>query len=331
VNEKTFHSRRRFLAALTAAACASGFTGAMRSAVAKEAAGGKSPVRWVPGMELYTLGLKPADDIAAAFKALAALGYREVEFSGHYDRSFAELKRALDGAGLVGPALHALPRPAKGAWDLTGDLPKFAADAKTLGVSFVVVSIPLLPDRIYDVLKNPPKGFDVAAASRLFASLEADDWKRTADLLNAKGAVLAKHGLRLAYHNHGMDFLALPGDTNGFRLLVERTDPKLVSFELDVGWAVSAGQELPPLFRLLGERIRLLHLKDTKRPSTSVMELASTDAGTGIVKWNEVVDFVRRGHVEHMFVEQEEPFPTTPMDAAKIDYEFFTQLFAGGK
>ena len=331
MNEKTFHSRRRFLAALTAAACASGFTGAMRSAVAKEAAGGKSPVRWVPGMELYTLGLKPADDIAAAFKALAALGYREVEFSGHYDRSFAELKRALDGAGLAGPALHALPRPMKGAWDLTGDLSKFAADVKTLGVSFVVASIPLLPDRIYDVLKNPPKGFDVAAASRLFASLEADDWKRTADLLNAKGAVLAKHGLRLDYHNHGMEFLALPGHTNGFRLLVERTDPKLVSFELDVGWAVSAGQELPPLFRLLGERIRLLQLKDTKRPSTSVMELASTDAGTGIVKWNEVVDFVRRGHVEHMFVEQEEPFPTTPMDAAKIDYEFFTQLFAGGK
>lgn len=331
MNEHTFHSRRRFLAALTAAACASGFTGAMRSAVAKEASGGKPLVHWVPGMELYTLGLKPADDIAAAFKALAALGYREVEFSGHYDRSFAELKRALDGAGLTGPTLHALPRPAKGAWDLTGDLSKFAADVKTLGASFVVVSIPVLPDRIYNVLSNPPKGFDVVAASRLFASLEADDWKRTADLLNDKAAALAKHGLRLAYHNHGMDFLALPGGTNGFRLLVERTDPKLVSFELDVGWAVSAGQELPPLFRLLGERIRLLHLKDTKRLSTSVMELASTDAGTGIVKWSEVVDFVRRGHVEHMFVEQEEPFPTTPMDAAKIDYEFFTQLFAGGK
>ena len=98
-----------------------------------------------------------------------------------------------------------------------------------------------------------------------------------------------------------------------------------------LGNCCRAGQELPPLFRLLGERIRLLHLKDTKRLSISVMELASTDAGTGIVKWNEVVDFIRRGHVEHMFVEQEEPFPTTPMDAAKIDYEFFIQLFAGGK
>ena len=324
MNESTLQSRRRFLAALAIAGVA-GVAGA------KEALSSGTPVRWVPGMELYTLGLKPSDDIAAAFKALAALGYREVEFSGHYDRSFADLKRALDGAGLVGPALHALPRPAKGAWDLTGDLAKFAADVKTLGVSFVVVSIPLLPDRIYNVLSNPPKGFDVAAVSKLFASLEADDWKRTADLLNAKAAVLAKHGLRLAYHNHGVDFLALPGDTNGFRLLVERTDPKLVSFEVDIGWAVSAGQELPALFRLVGERARLLHLKDTKRRSTSVMELASTDAGTGMVKWNEVVDFVRRHPVEHMFVEQEEPFPTTPMDAAKIDYEFFTRLFAGGK
>lgn len=331
MNEQNFHARRRFLAAMTAAACASGFAGAPRSAFAKDTPEAGSPVRWVPGMELYTLGLKPSDDIAAAFKALAALGYREAEFPGHYDRSFEELRRALDGAGLVAPALHASPRPAKGAWDLTGDPSKLAAGAKTLGASYVVASIPLLPDRIYNVLSNPPKGFDVAAVSRLFASLEVDDWKRTADLLNEKGAALAQHGLRLAYHNHGVDFLALPGGTNGFRLLVERTDPKLVSFELDIGWAVAAGQDLPSVLRLLGARARLLHLKDTRRLSTQVMELASTDAGTGIVKWNDVVDFVRRHRVEHMFVEQEEPFPTTPMDAAKIDYQFFTKLFGGSK
>jgi len=329
MNDENLRSRRRFLAALAAAACVG--TGAMRSAVAADVRGNGSPVRWVPGMELYTLGLKPADDIAAAFKALAALGYREVEFSGHYDRSAAELRRALDDAGLTGVAMHAVPRPAKGAWDLAGDVAKFAADAKTLGTAFVIVSIPLLPDRIYDVLKNPPKGFDVVAVSRLFSSLEADDWKRTADFLNDKGALLAKQGLRLGYHNHAFDFLALPGGTNGFRLLVEHTDPKLVSFELDIGWAVAAGQELPPLFRLLGDRLKLLHLKDTKRPSTLIMQIASTDPGTGIVKWNEVADLVRGSSVEHMLVEQEEPFPTTPMDAAKVNYQFFTQLFAGAK
>jgi sugar phosphate isomerase/epimerase len=299
-----------------------------RAAATSDKADSTAPVRWVPGMELYTLGLKPTDDIAGAFKALAAIGYREVEFSGPYDRTAAELRRALDAAGLTGPAAHALPRPAKGAWDL-GDASKFAADLHTLGASYGVVPIPLLPDRIYEVLQHPPAGFDMQASSRLFSTLELDDWKRTADFLNEKAIALAKDGFRLAYHNHGMDFASLPGDTNGFRVLVERTDPKLVDFELDIGWAVSAGQELPPLFRQLGDRLKLLHLKDTKRLATSVQDLASTDAGTGIVKWNELVDLVRHSSIQHMFVEQEEPFPTTPMDAARIDYEFLTKLFAG--
>jgi len=115
-----------------------------RAAATSDKADSTAPVRWVPGMELYTLGLKPTDDIAGAFKALAAIGYREVEFSGPYDRTAAELRRALDAAGLTGPAAHALPRPAKGAWDL-GDVSKFAADLHTLGARYGVVPIPLLP------------------------------------------------------------------------------------------------------------------------------------------------------------------------------------------
>jgi len=326
VNDEFNFSRRRALKTIAAAAvaCAGMRTGWV-------AAAGTGAVRWAPGLQLYTLGLKAKDDIAAVFKQLAAIGYREVEFPGHYERSAADLRRALDAARLVAPAAHIAPRPAPGMWDFTGDLGKFAESLKVLGARYAVVPIPLLQDRIYDVIQHPPAGFDTAAVSRLFASLEADDWKRTADMLNEKGAALAEHGIRLAYHNHGVDFAPLPGDTNGLRTLIERTDPALVDFELDIGWAVSAKQELPALFGLFGKRLRLLHLKDTKRPSTSVMELASTDAGTGIVKWDELVGLVRGSRIEHMFVEQEEPFPTTPMDAVKVDYRFLTKLFAGEK
>ena len=77
-------------------------------------------------------------------------------------------------------------------------------------------------------------------------------------------------------------------------------------------------------------RWRLVHLKDTKRAATkNVMDLASTDAGTGIVPWRDLVDLVAHAHVEHLFVEHEEPFATTPMDAARNDYAFLTKLFNG--
>lgn len=318
-------SRRRALGAIAVTAFAAA-AGRPECARAGEAA----QIAWVPGLELYTLGLKPEDDLDASFKKVAAIGYRDVELPGPYGKSAAELRCALDGAGLRSSSAHAPPRPVQGAWDLSGDISRLAADMKTLGVDYVIAPIPLLPDRIYDVLRHPPAGFDMPAASRLFASLEIDDWKRTAEFLNEKGRALSKHGLRLGYHNHGFEFVPLPGATNGFHLLAAHTDPKAVCFEFDLGWAVSAGEPLLPLFELLGDRLEMLHLKDISRRATSAMDLASADAGAGMVDWEEVARLVRRCRsIRHMFVEQEEPFPKTPLDSARVDYEFFTRLFAG--
>jgi sugar phosphate isomerase/epimerase len=330
MSDRFLASRRRWLKTVAAGAvvaAAAVRTQPAWAAAAKATSTGRTPLKWVPGLQLYTLGLKPSDDFAAAFAQIAAIGYREVEFPGNYDKPAVELRKLLNAAGLIAPAAHVAPRATNGMWALD-DLSKFADDMKTIGAKYAVVPIPFMPDRIYGVLQHPPAGFNEEAASKLFSTLEADDWKRTADFLNDKGAALRKLGVRLAYHNHGMDFAPL-GDTNGYRILVERTDRNVVDFELDIGWAVSARQDVASLFKLLGDRLKLLHLKDTQRPGNAVMDLASTDIGTGIVKWDEVRELMRRGHIDHAFVEQETPFPTTPIDAVKNDYRFLTKLFAG--
>jgi sugar phosphate isomerase/epimerase len=324
-----FLSRRRVLAVMASAAFV-GTVSASRAAHAAAAmANAAPPLRWAPGLQLYTLGLKPTDDLAAAFKQVAAIGYREVEMPGRYARSAAELRQLLDAAQLKCPSVHIPPRPMPDAWDFSGDLAKIVDDLHTLGARYAVTSIPYLPDRVYDVFLHPPAGFNMDAVVRLFESLTVDDWQRSADFLNEKGEALAKAGLRLAHHNHGADFRTLPGGKNGFQILVERTDPKFVDFEIDIGWAVSAGQDLDALFKLVGDRARLLHLKDTQRLAKNVMDLVSTDAGTGIVDWVKLRERVRTSKIEHMFVEHEEPFATTPMDAARVDYVFLTKLFAG--
>jgi len=328
MSDRFLISRRRWLtvAAATVAAAAAHphptWAAAMKTSPAKPA-----PLKWVPGLQLYTLGLKPTDDLAAAFQQVAAMGYREVEFPGNYDKPAAQLRTWLDAAGLTAPAAHIAPRATNGMWTFDA-LPKFAEDMQTLGANYAVVPIPYMPDRINDVLQHPPAGFNEEAASKLFSTLAADDWKRTADFLNEKGAALAKLGLRLAYHNHGMDFAPL-GDSNGYRILVDRTDPKVLDFELDIGWAVSQKQDVAALFTLLGDRLTLLHLKDVKRPGKAVMDLASTDVGTGMVRWDEVRELMRHSRIAHAFVEQETPFPTTPMDAVKNDYRFLTRVFDG--
>jgi sugar phosphate isomerase/epimerase len=320
LKDNTDRSRRQVLQSLGALAAAA----LLHRPAASRAA---SAPAWVPGLQLYTLGLGPNDDLPAALKKVAAIGYRQVEFPGNYGHSVDQLKQAVVAAGLLCPSIHVLPRPVPGAWHLEGDLSRFAAELHALGARYAVVSIPHMPDRIYNVLLHPPAGFNEAAASRLFETLELDDWKRTADLLNEKAAVLERSGIRTAYHNHAMDFQPLPGGTNGYQVLLERTDPKLISFQLDVGWAVAAKQNLSSLFKVLGNRVRMLHLKDTKRVATSLTDLASTDLGTGIVDWHELAGLVRDSHMEYMFVEQEPPFVSTPLESARIDYEFMSRIF----
>src|SRR3546814_11022996 len=72
--------------------------------------------------------------------------------------------------------------------------------------------------------------------------MTADDWKRYAETLNKTAAALKPHGLRIAHHNHNLEFNPV-GDTTGFDLIVEHTDHALVAFEIDTGWVAAAGHD----------------------------------------------------------------------------------------
>src|SRR5207237_6016358 len=75
-----------------------------------------------------------------------------------------------------------------------------------------------------------------------------DDVRRTAEGFNRAGAAVKAAGLRFAYHNHDFDFMPVEG-RRPLDLLLESTDPALVSFELDLYWAVKAGADPLEYFR----------------------------------------------------------------------------------
>ncbi len=103
-------------------------------------------------------------------------------------------------------------------------------------------------------------------ASRLVASLAEVDFatsdavQRTCDRLNVAAVVAARHGLRLAYHNHWWEF-ASAQDHPPFERMLELLDPT-IDFEVDVYWARVAGHDPAALVGRLGSRAPLLHLKD---------------------------------------------------------------------
>jgi inosose dehydratase len=91
--------------------------------------------------------------------------------------------------------------------------------------------------------------------------VEADALMRKAAGLNQAAKYCQSKGLRLAYHNHGPEF-----QNGGLEIagLYKHTDPALVDFLTDCGWAWRGGVNVPEFFARHHKRIIGLHLRDFK-------------------------------------------------------------------
>ncbi|MBI1764084.1 MAG: TIM barrel protein [Acidobacteria bacterium] len=121
-----------------------------------------------------------------------------------------------------------------------------------------------------DLVQKIAGGVSMLGAQRLILSgggllkdgkVDAEALKRKAAGLNAAAKYCRSKGLRLAYHNHGPEFMQ-----NGLEIegLYRLTDPALVDFLLDCGWAARGGMNVPAFFAKHQRRIIGLHLRDFK-------------------------------------------------------------------
>src|SRR5215510_1843893 len=58
------------------------------------------------GLQLYTVKDELAKDFDGTLRKVAAIGYKEVEAAGFYDKSASEFRKSIEGAGLTLPAGH---------------------------------------------------------------------------------------------------------------------------------------------------------------------------------------------------------------------------------
>lgn len=308
-------SRRRFL---QEAAALSGSALLLRYGRVQAA----SPVL---GLELYTLGEAVGKDLPGTLHEVAQMGYRTVELPESYGLSAKDLRQALDAAGLAAPSLHAPLQGLAGKWNLSGELPRVIADAKTIGAQYVVVGGPQLPDNLSRLFNGHTPSAEIANA---FKAAPPDSFMRTADALNKSGAALKRAGLGLAYHNHNIEFLPLSNGHSGFDILLANTDPQYVDFEVDIGWVVAAGQDAVELLERVGTRAKLLHLKDTKTSKSDRLGMIPADAGTGIVPWQKIAPIIHRNRIPFLYVEQEPPFTSSPKEAARVAFAYFSKVLA---
>ncbi len=87
-----------------------------------------------------------------------------------------------------------------------------------------------------------------------------------AKILNTLGAIAKKYGIRVCYHNHTTEFYPDPETGKPLHeILIEETDPDLVSIQLDVGWATAAGVDVLAYLRKYPGRFASIHVKECCR------------------------------------------------------------------
>ena len=118
------------------------------------------------------------------------------------------------------------------------------------------------------------------------------------------------------------------GAQTGWDILVERTDPTLVPFEIDVGWIAASGRDPVPFLQGLSGRVRWLHVKDVAQGNVAntALSMMPAEVGSGTLDWSAILPAAYSAGVRHFYVEQEPPFTMARIEAARKGHDFLAGL-----
>lgn len=262
------------------------------------------------GLQIYTVREAAAKDLPGTLRAIAGIGYREIELADIPATSATDLRKMLNDVGLTAPSMHASMA------DLQAGLQKNIDYAKAVGCEYLVCSFPWTADSRF---RN--------AALSIASGITLDDWKWNAEQLNRIGEAAAKAGLRGGYHNHNMEFRSY-GGVVAYDELLRLTDPKLVTMEMDLAWVVTAGVDPVKYLRKHADRISLLHVKEVRkdlRVTADKLQSQTTEVGSGRIDWKQVFGAMDAARIRHYFVEQEN-FERSTLAAVRISFEYLRTL-----
>jgi len=275
------------------------------------------------GLQLYTVSDAAKADLRGSFERLAKIGFRTIELAGYHGHTPAELKATADHFGLKFTGIHLSDSSRNAGEPGLADAARLAADMRVLGIENVTMPILPFPDNVAPAQGEAFPDF----FRRATAGLDKAYWQRTASLLNRRAESLAREGLRFSYHNHNVEFAPVEG-TTGWDVLLAETDPKRLSFEMDVGWVAAAGRDPLELLKKHSGRIRQMHVKDilaTTKPNYA-MQQDPTEVGNGSLPWARILPAAHAAGVRHFYVEQEPPFTMDRFDAIAKSFRYLTAM-----
>lgn len=235
------------------------------------------------GVQLYTVRDLLSKNFEETIRAVAGLGYKELEFAGYYDRDPEDIRALLDELEVTAPAAHI------GIDMLRGDLTGVIETARTMRHRYIVC--PYLGQN----------------------ERTLEHYRAHAALFNEVGAACKEARMRFAYHNHEFEFIEIDGVVP-YDLLLAETDPELVLMELDLYWVKYAKLEVADVFSKAPGRFPLCHVKDMG-PDGGMMPV-----GEGTIDFAAIFAHSEHAGLRHYFVEHDHPEDAMQSIATSIEH-----------
>jgi sugar phosphate isomerase/epimerase len=233
-------------------------------------------------LQTYTVREDLAADYFGTLTKVAEIGYQAIETGAPpAGITVAEARAHLDRLGLGVVGIHA------SVDSITGDFAAQLDLVQALGGSYLGVS------RRYET---------------------RDEVLAWAEHYNRAGTACRARGVQFVYHNHNWEFTRFDGQY-AYDLLIERTDPSLVQFQLDTYWVQRGGEDPAAYLRRLAGRVDLVHIKDMEPGD----EQFFAEIGEGVLDWPNIFAAAEAAQARWLIVEQDR-WRRPALECAAISY-----------
>lgn len=223
------------------------------------------------GVQIYSVRDALGEDFQGTMEKIANIGYKHIEAydlgvnGSIFGMTPAKYRQVVEDLGMSLISTHS-------TYFTPDQAPAMLDAAQEAGLQYVVV---------------PWIGDDLRM-----------DYAAVADNLNRVGEVFKGSGIQLGYHNHDFEFQLQNGKL-GLEILLQNTDPELVTFQADLYWVTRGGMDPMELIRKYPGRFSSFHIKD------SDTALEQTTVGTGIIDFESILKEKQLSGWEYYFVEDE--------------------------
>ncbi|HEY2471196.1 MAG TPA: sugar phosphate isomerase/epimerase [Terracidiphilus sp.] len=275
-------------------------------------AGAEEPNRL--GVQLYVFRAMLAKDFDGTLAKIAAIGIKNVEFAGFYNRSAKEVRTSLANAGLKASGAHCLLASMPGE-----EVSRMIDFCHEVGMPYMIAAVPSV---------KPTGAPGSGKSGNPFEHIELEDWRWSAERFNVIGALVRDAGMRFAYHNHNIEAQKY-GNVVAFDEMLRLTDPKVVGMEFDTGNFIAGGGDPYPYLEKYPHRFELAHVKEwvtAFTPSATSHFPSFALFGQGGTDWKKMIGALNNAGVKEIFIEQDGTASGDEVGAVKQAYDFLLKV-----